>query len=101
VQLSRSDFVFKDTSFTEGETPLFTIGLYINDGTMEHSDLVANVKFNIVADTILMNYYKALQQATNETDLLKLKSTFVSDVYLYFGMPTECLIDIIINSVKE
>jgi hypothetical protein len=101
VQLSRSDFVFKDTSFTEGETPLFTIGLYINDGTMEHSDLVANVKFNIVADTVLMNYYKALQQATNETDLLKLKGAFVSDVYLYFGKPMECVIDKIINSLKE
>ncbi len=101
VQLSRSDFVFKDTSFTEGETPLFTIGLYINDGTMEHSDLVANVRFNVVADTVLKNYYKTLQQAANETNLLKLKDTFITDVYLYFGKPTECTIDKIINSFKE
>jgi hypothetical protein len=101
VQLSSSDFVFKDTSFAEGETPLFTIGLYVNDGTMGHSDLVANVKFNVVADTVLRDYYKTLQRAASEGDLIKLKDAFANDVYIYFGRPTECLIDKIINSAKE
>jgi hypothetical protein len=59
------------------------------------------VRFNIVPDSVLTNYYKTLRQATGETDLIKIKQAFINDVYLYFGKPTECQIDNIINSIKE
>lgn len=101
VQIKSSDFVFKDTSFTEGETPELVIGLYLKDGSGTSNDLVAKVRFNIVSDSVLTNYYKTLRRATGETDLIKLKQAFVNDVYLYFGKPTECQVDSIINSIKE
>jgi len=101
VQINASDLVFKDTSFTEGETPELVIGLYLKDGSSTSNDLIAKVRFNIVPDSVLTNYYKTLRQATSETDLIKLKQAFVNDVYLYFGKPTECQIDSIINSIKE
>jgi hypothetical protein len=101
VQIKTSDFVFKDTSFTEGETPELIIGLYVKDGSGTFNDLVAKVRFNIVRDSVLTNYYKTLRQATGETDLIKVKQAFVNDVYLFFGKPTECQIDKIINSVNE
>jgi hypothetical protein len=101
VQIKTSDLVFKDTSFTEGETPELVIGLYLKDGSGTSTDLVAKVRFNIVPDSVLTNYYKTLRQATGETDLIKLKQAFINDVYLYFGKPTECQIDSIINSIKE
>jgi hypothetical protein len=101
VQINTSDFVFKDTSFREGETPELVIGLYLKDGSGTSNDLVAKVRFNIVPDSVLTNYYKTLRQATGETDLVKIKQAFINDVYLYFGKPTECQIDNIINSIKE
>jgi len=101
VQIKTSDLVFKDTSFIEGETPEFVIGLYLKDGSGTSNDLVAKVRFNIVPDSVLTNYYKTLRRATGETNLIKLKQAFVDDVYLYFGKPTECQIDSIINSIKE
>ena len=101
VQIKTSDLVFKDTSFTEGATPELVIGLYLKDGSGTSNDLIAKVRFNIVPDSVLTNYYKTLHQATGETDLIKLKQAFVNDVYLYFGKPTECQIDSIINSIKE
>ena len=101
VQINTSDLVFKDTSFTEGESPELVIGLYLKDGSGISTDLVAKVRFNIVPDSVLMNYYKTLRRASGETDLIKLKQAFINDVYLYFGKPTECQIDNIINSIKE
>jgi hypothetical protein len=101
VQINTSDLVFKDTSFREGETPEFVIGLYLKDGSGTSNDLVAKVRFNIVPDSVLTNYYKTLRQATGETDLVKIKQAFINDVYLYFGKPTECQIENIINSIKE
>ena len=101
VQIKSSDLVFKDTSFTEGETPELVIGLYLKDGSNTSNDLVAKVRFNIVPDSVLTGYYKTLRRATGETDLIKLKQAFVNDVYLYFGKPTECQVDSIINSIKE
>ena len=101
VQIKTSDLVFKDTSFTEGETPELVIGLYLKDGSNTSNDLIAKVRFNIVPDSVLTNYYKTLRQATGETDLIKIKQAFINDVYLYFGKPTECQIDNIINSIKE
>ena len=101
VLVQTTDFMFRDTSFTEGETPELIIGLYVKNESGTHNDLVAKVKFNIIRDTVLAQYYKALRQATGETDLLKIKQSFVNDVYLYFGKPSECEIDKIINSIKE
>lgn len=101
VKINTSDLVFRDTSFTEGETPELVIGLYLKDGSGTSNDLVAKARFNIVPDSVLTNYYKTLRQATGEADLIKLKQAFINDVYLYFGKPTECQIDKIINSIKE
>lgn len=101
VKINTSDLVFRDTSFTEGETPELVIGLYLKDGSGTSNDLVAKTRFNIVPDSVLTNYYKTLRQATGEADLIKLKQAFINDVYLYFGKPTECQIDKIINSIKE
>ena len=56
VQINTSDLVFKDTSFTEGETPELVIGLYLKDGSSTSNDLVAKVRFNIVPDSVLTNY---------------------------------------------
>lgn len=101
VILSPSDFVFKDTSFSEGETPEMAIGLYVSkDGTASFN-LVANVKFNLVPDSVLTIYYQSLKTAMNEPDLKKVYDSFSQDVYLYFGKPTECQLEKIINSINK
>lgn len=101
VEITVADLIFKDTSFTEGETPEFKIGLYIKNSGIERSDHVANARFNIVSIAVLQEYYKILKVATQATDLGKLKENFTNDVYLYFGKPTPCQLDLIINSINE
>lgn len=101
VELSPADFIFRDTSFVEGETPELTIGLYVKEAGNEHSDLVANVRFNIVSLTELLEYYKSLVKAKQMADLNLVKEIFTNDLYLFFGKPTTCQVDYIINSSKE
>lgn len=101
VLIGKPDLVFKDTAFTIGETPELILGLYLKTSEGVSNDLLAKVRFQIVPDSVLVAYYKTLELASGEKDLIKLRQKFIDDVYLYFGKPSECQIDKIINTTKD
>jgi hypothetical protein len=45
----------------------------------------------------LVAYYKALKSAMEGESLEKIRETFTTDIYLFFGKPTECQVEKIIH----
>ena len=100
VVIVPSDLFFNDSTYRIENSPQLILGMVKSSEGKITNTLVTKAKFNIVSMNVLSDYYKVLKEAMPGADLKTLYDAFSTDVYIYFGKPTECQLDKIINSVN-
>jgi hypothetical protein len=97
VIITQEDIVFKDTSFIQENSPELILGLVKSRNGLTTSTLVTKVSFAMVSMEELAAYYKALRAAMEGESLEKIRETFTTDIYFFFGKPNECQVEKIIH----
>ena len=100
VYITPEDLQFKDETFKIDESPEVILGIYRLRNGEGVSTLVTKIRFYVESADILREYYKALKTAMRGSNLKEIFDVFSADVYMYFGKPSVCLIEKIINSIK-
>jgi hypothetical protein len=90
VIITADDLRFTDTAYRLENCPELVLNMFRSISGKNTSTLVRKVKFNVVNQRELKEYYNALSVAMQGEPLDEIYRVFSNDVYQYYGKPTDC-----------